>query len=174
MDDATFHLIRERIGEPGFAAEVLKIATLAESDLDTCLCLYFSAPGKHLTFIELVCGPMGYDGKVRLLEKIPGRKGLKSRMLALTTLRRIQRIRNLVAHPTFFMPHSKIRQLENDPEIISIFRTSTDRLSETLRDCRRGLYHLSRSKEWIHDDRSASVPSSVDIFIERWRKAMNA
>lgn len=137
----TYHAIKEKMHEPVFIAEVLKCAALIEGDMDACLCLYFAAPGKHFEFVDHICGRLRYEAKVQLIESLPVRKNLKSRGLALDGLRRMQKIRNLVAHASF-IPGSKIRALQKDPLIEEMILQFPERFIQVFRDARRGLYYL--------------------------------
>jgi hypothetical protein len=171
-DDDIYRAIKERMREPEFIAEVLKCAALIEGDMDACLCLYFAASGKHFDFVDHICGRLRYEAKVQLIENLPVRKNLKSRALALDGLRRIQKVRNLVAHPAF-IPGSKIRALQKDALIQQMILQFPARFSGVFRDARRGLYYLSRSKEWRPNTES-SKPRHDDFFLERWRKEIYA
>jgi hypothetical protein len=161
--------IRDRLQEPQFVASILKIAALMEEELDFALALYFCAPGRHFEFMDMILSRMNWEWKVQLLEHIEVRHTLKSKTLALNGLRTIQKVRNLVAHPAG-ATSEKISQVLAHNGARSLIEGDPDAISETLRTCRRGLYHLSRSKEWHIPSTQAEKPTQSDLFFHIWKK----
>jgi hypothetical protein len=151
---------QEQFSSPIFVAEVLKQTSLLEDDLDFTLSLYFCAPGRHFSFIEIVTSQLQFSTKLRILETISVRKYLKSRMQAVTGLRRFQRIRNMVAHPILLRP-SKIQTMCEDADIRRMILGFPDTLTDEFRKVRRSMYHLTRSREWKPDP-SAKMPDKLD------------
>lgn len=160
--------IRERLGEPQFVAEILKVSAFVEEELDFALSLYFCGSGRHFEFMDLLLSRMNYESKVQLLERIETRQSLKSKALALDGLRTIQKVRNLVAHPAG-ATNERIQKVLSQPGAKEMIEGSLETITQTLRGCRRGHYHLSRSKEWRQPSKSEK-PTQVDLFMHIWRK----
>jgi hypothetical protein len=152
-----------------FIAEVLKNTSLLEDDLDFTLALYFCGPGRHFTFMETVGLQMQFNTKIRILENIQTRKNLKSRIQAITGLRRFQRIRNLVAHPILIRP-SKIQSLCDDIETRGMILNFPAAMNEEFRKVRRSLYHLTRSREW-KPNLTTRIPGKFDRLLDRFNKS---
>ena len=162
-------VVRDRLQEPQFVANILKIAALMEEELDFALALYFCAPGKHFEFMEMLLARMNCEWKVQLLERIEVRRLLKSKTLALNGLRTIQKVRNLIAHPAG-ATNEKICQVLAHNGARSLIEGDPNAISETLRTCRRGLYHLSRSKEWRIHSMQTNRPTQSDLILHIMKK----
>jgi hypothetical protein len=160
--------IRERLQEPSFVARILQIAALMEEELDFALSLYFCGPGRHFEFMDLLLSRMNYESKVQLLERIEVRRTLRSKALALEGIRTVQKVRNLVAHPAG-ATNDKIAKVLLDVRARSMIEGELETISHTLQSCRRGLYHLSRSKEWRLAGKTAK-PTQTDLIAHIWQK----
>jgi hypothetical protein len=162
----------ESLRSPEVVAQILKSTSLLEDDLDFALALYFCGPGRHFPFIEIVCSQTPLNTKIKTLEAIPARKALKSRVQALAGLRRFQRIRNIVAHQILLRP-SKIKTICDDTQIRSMLIHFPQRLDEEFQSTRRGLYHITRSKEWKPDSTSKK-PAKLDQLYHQLYRMTNA
>lgn len=155
-----------------FVADVLRNTALLEEDLDFTVALYFCANGRHFPFMELVSSQLRFNSKIHILETVPARKSLKSRVHALAGLRRFQKIRNAVAHHALLRP-SRIQSMCGDIVLKSMILNYPARLDEEFHTTRRSLYHLTRSREW-QPDLKAGKPSRLDLFVEAWHKRLYA
>jgi hypothetical protein len=153
---------QEQLAKPEFVAEVLKETCNLEEDLDFALSLYFCGPGRHFTFMGIVSSHIQFSAKIKMLEDIPARKSLKSRVQAITGLRRFQRIRNIVAHTILARP-SKVRNLCDDETIRGMVLQYPQKMEEEFRRVRNSLYHLTRSREW-KPDLKAKKPDQGDKY----------
>jgi|ERR1039458_7984083 hypothetical protein len=151
---------QEQLSKADFVADVLKRTSLLEEDLDFTLSLYFCGPGRHFTYIDIVSSHMQFNAKIKIFESIPVRKNLKSRVQALSGLRRFQRIRNTVAHPILVRP-SKVQALCDDQIIRAILLQFHKPIEAEFRCVRRSLDHITRSREW-RPDLTAKKPDKVD------------
>ena len=154
---------QERLAKSEFVTDILKRTSLLEEDLDFTLSLYFCAPGRHFTFMDIVSSHMQFNTKLKILESIPVRKKLKSRVQAISGLRRFQRIRNMVAHPILVRP-SKVQSLCDDPIIKAMVLQFQKPVEVEFRCVRRSLDHLTHSREW-RPDLSAKKPNKADQFL---------
>jgi hypothetical protein len=149
-------------------ADILKWTSLLEEDLDFTLALYFCGPSRHFTFMDVLSSQIQFNAKLKALESIPARKNLKSRVQAISGLRRFQRMRNMVAHPILLRP-SKVQSLCEDAVSKAMVLNFPSATTEEFRRVRRSLDHLTRSREW-KPDLTAKKPNKFDQFLNWWHR----
>jgi len=143
--------------QPLVVGDILHIANLLEFDLDLALIDFFAPPDRRDTFEELVLTELRFHQKIEIFRRLPVNKTLKSYRLALSSLTRIRKVRNFVAHG-FSIREKELEKMASDKDFMAMFEDYPRSLHKELKLARLRLTALSRSKNYA---RSSIQP--IDI-----------
>jgi hypothetical protein len=132
-----------------FVGHVLRTSALAEFDLDILLTVYFTRDDRSEEFLQSIIPNVTFDRKIQILEQLPLRKKLKTVSRVIPNLRRLKKIRNLVAHSAVISP-KKVEKLFQDNEVARLLLDYPGSLEEISQQIRRDFLYLANLKEFRH------------------------
>jgi hypothetical protein len=147
--------------QPVVVGDILHVANLLEFDLNLALIDFFAPPDRRDTFEELVLSELRFHQKIEIFRRLPINKALKSYRLALTSVTRIKKVRNFVAHG-FSIREKELEKMAKDKEFMAMFDDYPKSLHRELKLARLRLTALSRSRSYA----KSSIPATDISTIE--------
>jgi len=153
--------IVDLLSDHSFVGHVLRTSSLAEFDLDILLTVYFTRDDRSEEFLQSIIPHVTFDRKIQILDQLPLRKKLKTVSRITPNLRRLKKIRNLVAHSAVISP-KRVKKLLENHELARLLLDYPDSLEEISRQIRRDFLYLANLKEFRHK-KDATSPNAADF-----------
>ena len=106
-------LFAERLQSDDFAGHIIRWVAIFESRLDSLLSIHFAGLKTDFEFEELVLSRLSFYEKIEILRKVKFKRSMKSQENIVSSLDRLRRLRNALAH-TSHMPSHEIQKLRSD------------------------------------------------------------
>jgi len=152
--------IVDLLHDHSFVGHVLRTSTLAEFDLEILLTVYFTRDDRSEEFLRSIIPHVTFDRKIQILDQLPLRKKLKTVSRVIPNLRRLKKIRNLVAHSAVISP-KRVKKLLENREIAQLLLLYPDSLEEISRQIQRDFLYLANVKEFRHMKNSTNPNAAL-------------
>jgi hypothetical protein len=130
-----------------FIGNTIRWTNFLEFSLNCAISQYFIRADRQVESIETLLPEISFGRRVELLYRLPIRKAVQSRTLAVAGLKRFQRVRNLVAHH-WILTNKQMTKLISDPQIHKMLSGYPDSMKKDFQRTRHYLAILLRAREF--------------------------
>lgn len=137
--------LSELLNRDDVRSKIIKDAAFFDQFMTIMIGMYFCSSERTIEFYMLIGDRLSFNDKVTILNKIQYEKKYKS-LECLNTLKKVQRLRNLLAHNHYILHFDKIFRDKELIEFVSGYPESYDK-AVTL--ARYQLRRLASTKEFL-------------------------
>jgi len=161
-------LFESRLRSHEYAGHIIQWVSIFESTLDITLAIYFVNPvstdkrDPTSVFLEQVLSKLSFASKIDTLKNLQFAKPLKSQEGITTTLDKLRKLRNVLAH-THYLSDRDILKLRSDAWIFNFVIQYPSSIGKEKNALENRFNHLWNSCMRIHDKNM----SADSVFIKR-------
>ena len=142
--------IVELLNSDDVRSKIIANASYFDTYLGVSLSMYFSPNKRSRLLHESIIDGLSFGKKLQILSNIPFKKQYKS-LDCIPTMKRLQRLRNHVAHSYFTIHFDKIFK---DTDSLSLLKNYPMEYDNAINTAKHQLWRLSRVKEFtdLHEN----------------------